>query len=138
MNKEVILKEIQNWVPSGSPEPQDPVLLTKLQTLTQMLIQASGIEGLRQDPFESARKRTIQLYADPIMEKLRGKVVLVTGGEGFVGSQLIDRISQFGIQRILSVDNVRGSADPRMTAYGHQGIKVTEYAIDVCDIASLA
>jgi FlaA1/EpsC-like NDP-sugar epimerase len=106
--KAEIIKQIQQVVPPGLPEPQDPEILTTLQTLTAELIEAYKAEGqLQEDPFGDVRNRTIHLYEPEVTNQLKGKVVLVTGGEGCVGSDLVKKLVELGVQRVVSVDKAR-------------------------------
>jgi len=80
-SKAEIIDRIQQLVPLGSPEPQDPVILAALQTLTAQLIWAYQADGqLESEPFSDVRDRTIHLYASAC-SKIKGKTILITGGE---------------------------------------------------------
>ena len=106
--KAEIIKRIQQLVPPGSPEPQDPAIIATLQTLTNQLIQAYKADGqLETAPFSDVRNRTLHLYRQEVKSKVQGKVVLVTGGEGCVGTQLITKLLELGVERIVSVDKAR-------------------------------
>ena len=103
-----IIELIKQLVPPGSPEPQDPAILAELQTLTVKLIEAYKADGLLEtEPFSDVRNRTLHLYAQEVKSKVQGKVVLVTGGEGCVGTNLIKKLLELGAKRIVSVDKVR-------------------------------
>ena len=130
--KAEVIKRIQELVPPGSPEPQEPEVLATLRNLTVELIEAYKAEGqLEDDPFADVRNRTIHLYTSEVREKLQGKVALVTGGEGCVGSDLVEKLVELGAKRVISVDNARCgySLDPNPTGQA-EGI-VTRYAVDV-------
>ena len=91
-SKAEIIDRIQQLVPPGSPEPQDPEILAALQTLTAQLIRAYQADGqLENDPFADVRDRTIHLYAPAVSRKIKGKTILITGGEGCVGKFLIEK-----------------------------------------------
>lgn len=106
--KAEIIKRIQQLVPPGSPEPQDSAIIATLQTLTKQLIQAYKADGqLETAPFSDVRNRTLHLYRQEVKSKVQGKVVLVTGGEGCVGTQLIKKLLELGVERIVSVDKAR-------------------------------
>jgi nucleoside-diphosphate-sugar epimerase len=130
--KAEVIKRLQQLVPPGSPEPQDPEVLAKLRTLTVELIEAYKAEGqLAEEPFSDVRNRTIHLYASEVSEQLKGKVVLVTGGEGCVGSDLVEKLVELGAKHVISVDNARCgySVDPK--PIGEKAESVTRYAADV-------
>ena len=130
--KAEVIKRLQQLVPPGSPEPQDPEVLAKLRTLTVELIEAYKAEGqLAEEPFSDVRNRTIHLYTSEVSEQLKGKIALVTGGEGCVGSDLVKKLVELGSKHVISVDNARCgySSDPK--PIGEKAESVTRYAADV-------
>ena len=132
--KAEIIKQIQQLVPPGTPEPQEPELLATLQTLTAQLIEAYKAEGqLEEDPFGDVRHRKIHLYESEVASQLQGKIVLVTGGEGCVGSDLVKRLIELGVQRVVSVDKARGSDCLESQPTGKKEAAVTWYIADVCN-----
>lgn len=133
-----IVARIQHLVPPGSPEPEHPEVLAELQTLTQALIQEYQASGrLQGDPFNEAWTRPLYLYEPEICQILKGKSVLVTGGEGFVGSRLINKLVELGVGQISSVDNVRGGSNADLQPIAGQAPNVTLYAADVRDLDAL-
>lgn len=105
-----IVKSMQQLVVPGSPEPQDPIVLSQLRQLTQDLVEAYKSSGrLQGDPFYDAWTRPVHLYEEDVKQQLQGKVVLVTGGEGFVGTCLIKKLVELGADRVISVDKARYS-----------------------------
>jgi nucleoside-diphosphate-sugar epimerase len=137
-NKAEIIKFIQQLVPPGSPEPQDPKVLATLQSLTAALIQAYMAEGqLQADPFADARKRMVHLYEAEVRSKLQAKVVLVTGGEGCVGSHLVKKLVELGVRRVVSVDKARCSDSSEVKLIGNQNGSINLYAADVRDYNAL-
>lgn len=132
--KAEIIKQIQQLVPPGTPEPQEPELLATLQTLTAQLIEAYKAEGqLEEDPFGDVRHRKIHLYESEVASQLQGKTVLVTGGEGCVGSDLVKRLIELGVQRVVSVDKARASDSLESQPTGKKEAAVTWYTADVCN-----
>lgn len=106
--KATIVKKLQQQIPMGSPEPQDSMTLTLLESLTKDLIQSYLNDGLLQeDPYQDSLIRRFSLNTSEIKKQIEGKVILVTGGEGCVGSYLINQLSKLGVKRIISVDNAR-------------------------------
>lgn len=125
-----IIQQVRERVPPGSPEP-DPRTRQELSRLTGELIRAYKEKGaLREDPFAPTRKRTILLREQEIARRLDGRTVLVTGGDGVIGSELVRALSRFNVRRIVSVDN----------EYPHRivvGNRVTEEPLvhkHVCDV----
>ena len=107
-SKAEIIARIQQLVPPGSPEPQYPEILAALQTLTAQLIGVYQADGqLKSEPFSEVRDRTIHLYASACCRKIKGKTILITGGEGCVGGFLIKKLFDLGATKIISADNVR-------------------------------
>jgi NADP-dependent 3-hydroxy acid dehydrogenase YdfG len=136
--KAEVIKRLQELVPPGSPEPHDPEVLTKLRTLTVELIEAYKAEGqLEDDPFADVRDRTIQLYTSEVSEQLKGKVALVTGGEGCVGSDLVKKLVELGAKHVISVDNARCGYPLESKPIGEKKESVTRYAADVRNYDSL-
>lgn len=130
--KAEIIKHIQQLVPVGSPEPQDPIVLATLKELTANLIQAYMAEGrLQENPFADALGRTVHLYESEVSSKLKGKVVLVTGGEGCVGSNLLKKLIELGVKRVVSVDKARCSDYSDINPIDNQKSSIILYAADV-------
>ncbi|MDX2244108.1 MAG: polysaccharide biosynthesis protein [Leptolyngbyaceae cyanobacterium bins.302] len=132
-----IIAHIQQLVPPGSPEPQSPALLEQLSSLTEALIrdyEASG--GLQGDPFNEAWTRPLYLYEEEVRRCLRGKTVLVTGGEGFVGRCLIDKLLELGVNRVCSIDNARCNS-PNPQPIIKQDSTVIFYPADVRHLDAL-
>ena len=64
--------------------------------------------------------------------KLEGKRVLVTGGAGFVGSQIIDLLTEEGCSQIVAIDNmVRGRPANLADAMARGPVRLME--ADICD-----
>jgi hypothetical protein len=134
-----IISQVQQLVPIGSPEPREPALLQKLAHLTQNLIREYQAAGrLQGDPFDEVWRRSVYLYESQIRDVIRHRSVLVTGGEGFVGSCLINQLLELGVGRISSIDNARClSHDLSLQPLHNQATHVTLYAADVRDLTAL-
>ncbi len=133
-----IIQSIQALVPVGSPVPDSEPLLTELRSLTQALIreyQASG--RLQDDPFKDVWNRPLALYKDEVCQKLQGKTILVTGGEGFVGSFLIGKLLELGVKRVVSADNARCKNGAEAQPIPGAAANVCLYAVDVRDYNGL-
>ncbi|MGB5962129.1 MAG: polysaccharide biosynthesis protein [Coleofasciculaceae cyanobacterium] len=136
--KAEIIKRLQQVVLPGKPEPQEPEVLKTLQTLTAELIEAYKAEGqLEEDPFGDVRHRRIHLYEDEVKSQLQGKVVLVTGGEGCVGNDLVKRLVELGVERVISVDKARNHNSLNTQPEAEQTASVSLYAADVCNYEAL-
>lgn len=57
--------------------------------------------------------------------ELSGKCALVTGGAGFVGSHIVDRLIDVGCEKIVVIDNmVRGSRENLVDAMGRASVRL--------------
>ncbi|MBD2090549.1 polysaccharide biosynthesis protein [Microcoleus sp. FACHB-1515] len=138
LSKSAIVEAIQALVPPGSPEPQDPQTIAALQELTVKLVEAYQADGMLQaDPFEEVWERGIYLYEAEVRDRLAGKTVLVTGGEGCVGQALIQKLVQLGAGKIVSVDKARCSTGAETETAIATQIPVIYYAVDIRDLTEL-
>lgn len=101
--KSEILQSIWEAAPINLPEPT-AAALNRLSILTQELIDVSGRDQLTTDPFAEVYKRKVLIDQSKINNALAGKVVLVTGGRGFIGTNLIAKLQQFRVKKIIAVD----------------------------------
>jgi NADP-dependent 3-hydroxy acid dehydrogenase YdfG len=108
VDKASLIEAIQQLVPCGSPDSKALKNISLLKSLTADLIEAYLEEGgLRAHPYTETQERRIDIYKSEIQQQLKGKVVLVTGGEGCVGSYLIKKLIELGVKRLVSVDKAR-------------------------------
>ncbi|MFB8796738.1 MAG: polysaccharide biosynthesis protein [Microcoleus sp.] len=137
-SKAEIIDRIQQLVPPGSGEPQNPEILAALQTLTAQLIAAYKADGkLENDPFCDVRDRSVHLYTTGVSSKLKGKTILVTGGEGCVGKFLIEKLLELGTNQIISADKARcHNPEETRPVYNRKGA-VTFYAADIRNFEAL-
>jgi NADP-dependent 3-hydroxy acid dehydrogenase YdfG len=135
LSRSDILELIWETVPVGSADPTDAKTLGKLSRLTDELIDSSGRRSLSVDPFADVYKRQIILDRLQIGSILKNKIVLVTGGQGFIGTNLIAKLQQFGVKRIISVDisTDRSQKVAIDTTESNDHIPVTYYQSDVRD-----
>ena len=145
LSKSKLIQRIYDLVPPGSPEPQDPHLISILKALTKKLIAAYQADGaLGGDPFAEVWARSIHLHEPEVRLCLKNQVVLVTGGEGCVGSCLIKKLIALGVKQIISVDKARYTsgaarcfadtarvAAPLITC--ESGVELIQYALDIRD-----
>jgi FlaA1/EpsC-like NDP-sugar epimerase len=139
LSRNEILQLIWDTVPVGAPEPTAPETLARLSELTQALIDISGRKGLSIDPFSEAYQRRVQIDISQVTASLKDKVVLITGGQGFVGTNLIAKLQQFGVKKIVSID-ITDDRSQRVaidTTGGDRDIPVSYYYGDVRDTAAL-
>jgi FlaA1/EpsC-like NDP-sugar epimerase len=132
-----IINCITQLLPTGRSELRDPRILKRLTSLTADLIQAYGINRLRHDPFAEVYARDRALNELNICNYLKGKVVLVTGGEGFVGRHLIRKLNDCMPRRLISVDIAAGNYASRLHASVVPGMHMARYTVDVRDDESL-
>jgi NADP-dependent 3-hydroxy acid dehydrogenase YdfG len=133
LRKSEVLQSIWDAVPVGSPEPTDPKLLAHLSTLTQELINISGRAQLQLDPFKDVYERQVKIDHTEIAGILKNKVVLVTGARGFVGTNLIAKLQQFGVQKIVALDVTDDQNQPVMIdcSDADRDVPVIYYKCDV-------
>ncbi len=139
LSKSDILEEIWETVPVGAPDPTDPAVLARLSELTQQLIDVTGRKSLSLDPFTDVYARQVVINRPKIKSILKNKVVLITGGQGFVGTNLIAKLQQFGVKKVVSVDitDDRSQLVKIDTTASNFDIPVSYYTGDVRDLASL-
>jgi FlaA1/EpsC-like NDP-sugar epimerase len=132
-----IIRDIKRLVPAGSPEPEDEQTLNQLAGLTQELTKVYQAAGqLREDPFSDAWNRRVHCYREQVIEQVKGQRILVTGGSGCVGSQLIQELKTFEPEKIICLDLTRGEPSPIVENHDsnddsdHQ---FTFYAVDIRD-----
>lgn len=139
LRKSDVLQSIWETIPAGSPEPTDLAVLDRLQVLTQELIDVSGRDRLLVDPFEEVYDRQVKIDEKVVANILKNKTILVTGGRGFVGTNLIAKLQQFGVKKIVSVD-VTDDQNQQIAIKNpetNQNIPVAYYCCDVRDAAAL-
>lgn len=137
-SKAEIIDRIQQLVPPGSGEPKNPEILATLQTLTAQLIAAYKADGqLESEPFDDVRDRTVHLYTTAVISKLKGKTILVTGGEGCVGKFLIKKLLELGANQIISADKARCQNLEETHPVLERKGAVTFYAADIRNFEAL-
>jgi glycosyltransferase involved in cell wall biosynthesis len=127
LTRHEIIAQIWETMPIGAAEPTEPKTLAKLTALTNSLIELTGREELKVNPFAEVCDRHIALYKPQIATILKDKVVLITGGAGFVGSNLIAHLGQFGVKRIVSVDMADSTSKAVNTSIVHYQTDIRDY-----------
>jgi hypothetical protein len=124
-----IIAAIKEIAPPGIKEP-DAFVIRKLSDQTARLHEALPYSAEEYIRFTTIQKRELDVPLDELEAWLSGRVVVVTGGTGCIGSVLLEQIRCFSPKRLVSVS--RGSRKPWRTVRG------VEYAYaDVCDEAAL-
>jgi nucleoside-diphosphate-sugar epimerase/glycosyltransferase involved in cell wall biosynthesis len=132
-----ILQQIWATVPVGSPEPTDPETLARLTELTENLIDVSDRERLKTHPFQEVIDRRISFYQDKVESILKNKVVLITGGAGFVGGHLISNLQNLGVKKIISLDVANEENVCCHDKHNAQNVPCIHYHTDVRDYSVL-
>jgi N,N'-diacetylbacillosaminyl-diphospho-undecaprenol alpha-1,3-N-acetylgalactosaminyltransferase len=104
LTRNEILAQIWDTVPVGSPAPTEPKTLARLRELTNSLIDVSDRVRLKTHPFQEVLDRRISFDRERVESILKDRVILITGGAGFVGGHLISHLKQLGVKRIISLD----------------------------------
>ncbi len=139
LSRNAVLESIWSTAPVGSQQVLLPKVLSRLKELTSDLIGISGRNSLTIDPFTEVYQRQIAIDLPKVTAALKNKVVLVTGGQGFVATNLIAKLQQFGVKKIVSVDittdrSQRVAIDATSSDIS---IPVAYYYGDVRDVRSL-
>ncbi|MCC5937646.1 MAG: polysaccharide biosynthesis protein [Lunatimonas sp.] len=91
------------WEASAESDTQSGY--EELVTLTQKLVNTYESQGrIVEDPLLPSRNRILSLPLDEVGDIVRGKICLVTGGLGCVGSKLVRELLVFQPKRIVICD----------------------------------
>ena len=101
---------------------------SELTGLTTRLLAASPGSAAELERYLAVRQRSIDLPDRQVGERLRGRVVLVTGGSGCIGRALLDQLARFQPARVVVVS----LAPPARPEPG-----VEHYRLDIRDGAAL-
>jgi nucleoside-diphosphate-sugar epimerase len=139
LRKSDVLQSIWDAVPIDSPEPTTAAVLNRLSILTQELIDISGRERLIADPFAEVYERNVLIDEVAVTGTLKNRVVLITGGRGFVGTNLIAKLQQLGVKKIVAVDRTDDQNQViAIKNHGHDSsIPVKYYKCDVRNATEL-
>ena len=139
ISRSAVLESIWSTAPIGTIEPIDSEILSNLSELTTALIDISGRNNLNIDPFNEVYQRRVAIDLPRVTASLTDKIVLVTGGEGFVGTNLITKLQEFGVKKIVSVD-ISTNQSQRVaieTTSNNSVVPVSYYGSDVRDSLAL-
>jgi hypothetical protein len=102
--KATVLQSISDLVPPGTTVTPDSPLSQQLTALTTELIDAVGRDYLQHDPFAEVYDRQVAIDMDAVRDLVENQVVLVTGGCGFVGQNLIAQLLTLGVRQAIALD----------------------------------
>ena len=108
----------------GSTEPEESA--NRLQTRVHSGTVASPRKTAGQQPLRSA-------HSAPDMRRLSGKTVLVTGGTGFIGGRLVERLVEGGATVRVAVRGFRNAA--RLARLAPEAIQLRAFDMDAEDAA---
>jgi len=118
---------------SASMPPSDQAL-AHLRRLAGELVVL--FEDDPRDPFASVHERQLAVD-DAALELLRDRVVLISGGEGFVGDGLVAAAADGGARRVITVDSARGSDGSQTRHLRGDRVPVIRYCVDTRDRSGL-
>lgn len=98
----------------------------ELGRLTKLLITASQDGGQELERFRAIRDRQMAIPEAKIDSWLRGRTILVTGGTGCVGTELMRRIAQHQPGGLVSVSRGRMRSWPRLQQAEYATADVTD------------
>ncbi|WP_160937024.1 polysaccharide biosynthesis protein [Teichococcus coralli] len=120
-----LIEEIKDLAPPGLAE-LNANTLAALGAVTRRLIATMKREGrLSENPIELAMTRDVALHHEAALRRLKGRRVMVIGGEGCVGTRLRSLLAGLGPQSLVSLD---------IAAHGGLG---TGMRVDIRDAAAL-
>jgi nucleoside-diphosphate-sugar epimerase len=97
--------KIHNRIWELSPDVTSGKSYLELVRLTEDLIKKYDEQGrLSNDPFNPTRERTISVPFLKIKKELKGRVCIVTGGLGCVGSILVNELLKFDVKQVIILD----------------------------------
>lgn len=104
-----------------------------LSLLTERVIQDDGDRLTSEyDRYNGVRDRKLEINEAGIYDQLSGKTVLVTGGTGLIGSNLMKQIVSYDPTRLVSVS--RGETEPHALVDGAEYV----FDTDIRDSAKLS
>jgi Polysaccharide biosynthesis protein len=136
LRKSEVLQSIWETAPVGL-EPVKADVLDRLSLLTQGLIDISGRDRLAVDPFAEVYKRKVEIDELTISTILRNKVILITGGRGFVGTNLIAKLQQFGVKKIVAID-ITADQNQIVAIDAHNSVSNILINYHQCDVRNIS
>jgi dTDP-4-dehydrorhamnose reductase len=93
----------------------DPRTLHELSLLTTRLVQVNYSDSTAEhDRYLAVEKRELELDVEKLAQYISGKSILITGGTGLIGSELIKKILPLDPKRVVSIS--RGLKQPYSVA----------------------
>jgi nucleoside-diphosphate-sugar epimerase len=136
---EIAIQEIISELKRLSLEPLTQPILDCLAELTAKLIGLKMSVGeLSEDPLNKIKN--IPTAINPLVrEKVRDKTILITGGSGTVGRELISKLLEFSPKKIIIVDCNETGNDTLLKQYvaEAQAGKIQTYLANIVDYERL-
>ena len=116
--REAIIQDMQDIAPAGLCSD----LLTEQQVVDLRLRTALLVDQYGQDAhpeylrYLGTEERSIVLDQAKILEQISGKTVLVTGGTGLIGSELVCQLANYSPSRLVTLS--RGKTMPHKVTPG--------------------
>jgi dTDP-4-dehydrorhamnose reductase len=113
-------KEIINEMQRVAPPNQSVLDYTTYHTLndlTSRLLELEATTGVAEyDYYLNTQNRELSLPEDKLLEQIQGRTVLVSGGTGLIGSNLMKELSKYHPDRMVSLS--RGKMLPHILVPG--------------------
>ncbi len=100
-----MINDIYTRIWKLSPAVKQQKSYAELTDLTKELISLYDTQGrLCGDPFNATRERVLSLPVDKLRPLLKDSVCLLTGGQGCVGTALLEELLKFDVREIVIMD----------------------------------
>ena len=126
-------RTIAEWVSSANTARLDADIVPSLNDLATGKVRASRLRRVEME--DLLGRSPVDLDSTGIRDLLLGRVVLVTGAGGTIGSELVRQVLRQAPERILLVDQVEGSLfnlERELVAEGYGGI-IMPVVADILD-----
>jgi len=124
---------IAEWVSLANAARLDAQIVPSLNDLATGKVQASRLRRVEME--DLLGRAPVELDSGGIRDLLRGRVVLVTGAGGTIGSELARQVLRQAPERVLLLDQVEGSLfqlERELVAEGYGGI-ILPVVADILD-----
>ena len=126
-------KSISGWVRVANEARLDAEIVPSLNALASGRVRASRLRRVEME--DLLGRPSVDLDSTRIKELLNGRIVLVTGAGGTIGSELVRQILRHNPKRVLLVDQVEGSLfhlERELASEGYGGI-ILPIVADILD-----